>query len=271
MEPTWERRDLPVRVSVIIPTYGRSAYLTQAVDSVKAQTWPAHQIIVVDDCSPEPVELDDVLLLRHERNMGPAAARNTGLAHATGDLVLFLDDDDLLLPRRLETAVRELGGHRAHAMAVERFWEDHALILPGRYEGDLRVSIAHSPHPGMGQTVFRREDVVEFDSRLRVAEDREWWLRMRHACDFAWNDQVGMRVRTHPPAKPSHASYKCRLLIAERHLHTLDRPGRALLARDIAAAALVAGERWATARWAAISLLAKPSVLAFKLLARSII
>ena len=89
------------RVTAIVPAYNRSHCIVQAVESVLAQTSPPSEILVVDDASTD--NLAEALapfgarvrLIRHETNRGPSAARNTGLEAATGDLVAFLDSDDL--------------------------------------------------------------------------------------------------------------------------------------------------------------------------------
>ncbi len=88
------------RISVIIPTYNRRDYVLEAVRSVVEQTYPAHEIIVVDDGSTDGTAealraaFPDVKVLE-QPNRGPSLARNAGLAAASGDWVAFLDDDDL--------------------------------------------------------------------------------------------------------------------------------------------------------------------------------
>src|SRR6476661_8300940 len=99
-----EERALAPMFSVIIPTYGRSSLLAEAVASVLAQSFSDFECIVVDDASPEAPTLPDDLRLRlivREHNGGPPAARNTGIASATGAYVAFLDDDDVWRPDRL--------------------------------------------------------------------------------------------------------------------------------------------------------------------------
>ncbi|HEX7808304.1 MAG TPA: glycosyltransferase family A protein, partial [Thermoanaerobaculia bacterium] len=100
-------------VSVIIPTYNGAATIADAVLSVRAQSVPV-EIIVVDDGSTDdtPRILRDlgVVAIRQE-NAGPAAARNTGLAHATAQFIAFVDDDDVWMPRRLDTQLAILGAH----------------------------------------------------------------------------------------------------------------------------------------------------------------
>ena len=103
-----------MRVSVIIPTRDRPFFLEDAVRSVLEQTRSVHEIIVVDDGSKavHRTEIDhtvslspSIRLLRLPESAGVAAARNAGLDSATGDAVLFLDDDDLLHPHMVETGL----------------------------------------------------------------------------------------------------------------------------------------------------------------------
>jgi glycosyltransferase involved in cell wall biosynthesis len=92
--------------SVIIPAYNSAATLARAVDSVFAQTWPAHEIIVVDDGSTDDTlqvarGFGDRVRVIHQSNAGVSMARNRGAEAATGDWLAFLDADDWYYPDRL--------------------------------------------------------------------------------------------------------------------------------------------------------------------------
>lgn len=90
-------------LGVIIPSYNRSGPVLRALASVLRQKSIA-EVIVVDDASPDPVDLGDaardprVQLIRHDTNLGVCGARNTGVAAARASHLLFVDDDDRLLP-----------------------------------------------------------------------------------------------------------------------------------------------------------------------------
>src|SRR6056297_2960635 len=97
------------RVSVIIPTYNRAKTLLRAIDSALAQTIDDLEVVVVDDGSTDNTEsvlaaYDDprVRPVIHETNQGANVARNTGLEHACGEYVAFLDSDDEWHPAKLE-------------------------------------------------------------------------------------------------------------------------------------------------------------------------
>jgi glycosyltransferase involved in cell wall biosynthesis len=111
-------------VSVVIPTYNRAKVLSRAVKSVLNQGYRDFEIIVVDDGSTDNTEQvvgafdkQQVKYVRHEKNMGPAAARNTGIGHANGKYIAFQDSDDEWFPQKLgrqveilETASDRVGG-----------------------------------------------------------------------------------------------------------------------------------------------------------------
>ena len=112
-------------VSVIIPLHNGEPYLAQALDSVAAQDYGALEIVVVDDGSTDGgaaiAASRDVVLIRQEQR-GAGAARNTGIDRARGEILMFLDQDDLWLPtkvrRQVETAQRASGPHLPGAAVV---------------------------------------------------------------------------------------------------------------------------------------------------------
>jgi glycosyltransferase involved in cell wall biosynthesis len=93
----------------VIPTYQRRGLVSQAIESVLHQTHPADEIIVVDDGSTDGTadairrEFGERIRVLRQDNRGPAAARNRGVSVAGGDLIAFLDSDDLWLPHHLAT------------------------------------------------------------------------------------------------------------------------------------------------------------------------
>jgi glycosyltransferase involved in cell wall biosynthesis len=108
-----------MRISVLIPAYNCEAYLVDAINSVLGQSYPVHEIFVVDDGSTDGTGEVVRRLQRNgakieyirTENRGVAAARNTGLDRISGDAVALLDADDAWYPRKLELQVRALEAH----------------------------------------------------------------------------------------------------------------------------------------------------------------
>jgi glycosyltransferase involved in cell wall biosynthesis len=95
------------RFSVVIPAFNSTATLARAIESVRAQSWPAHEIIVVDDGSTDATagiarQFGGAVRLIQQENSGVSVARNAGAAAATGDWLAFLDADDWYAPARLK-------------------------------------------------------------------------------------------------------------------------------------------------------------------------
>lgn len=99
-----------MQISVIIATHNRPLLLRESIASIVAQSHDDWEIVITDDGSQPPVDLNDltdsilsrIKLFRHETPLGPSAARNTGMQAATGDVITFLDDDDLFRKEGLE-------------------------------------------------------------------------------------------------------------------------------------------------------------------------
>lgn len=87
------------KISIIIPTFNRYDMLRQAVESIKNQTYLSKEIIVIDDCSSDKTHdiekvYPEVIYIKNEQNKGPSYNRKKGLEIATGDYIVFMDDDD---------------------------------------------------------------------------------------------------------------------------------------------------------------------------------
>jgi glycosyltransferase involved in cell wall biosynthesis len=100
-----------IKFSVVIPNYNNGATLARAIESILAQTWPAHEIIVIDDGSSDDsaavaARFGERVRYIRQANAGVSAARNHGARLATGNWLAFLDADDIYLPERLEAHAR---------------------------------------------------------------------------------------------------------------------------------------------------------------------
>lgn len=107
-------------VTVIIPTYNRRAWIGECLDSVLGQTYSNLEIVVVDDRSTDDTvewlrgqeKYDGVKLHVQEENGGASVARNTAIGMSSGELIVFIDSDDMLLPNHVETAVGHFEKYR---------------------------------------------------------------------------------------------------------------------------------------------------------------
>src|SRR5690606_15916458 len=125
---------VPDRVSVVVPTYRHAGLVLETLDSVFAQSHEDVELIVVNDGSPDdthevlqPLVQAGRIRYVQQENSGQGAARNRGLAMATGEFVAFLDDDDLWYPHTLTTLVAALNERADAVMAfgdVERIHPD---------------------------------------------------------------------------------------------------------------------------------------------------
>jgi GT2 family glycosyltransferase len=185
-------------VSIIIPTFNRRDLLPFALDSACNQAYGDVEVIVVDDCGEQPI--DDIIssygsrvrLIRNAINRGLPGARNAGAAQATGTYLIFLDDDDELLPNHcalLASALERSRAAAANSIAITRYLHktpDGSYRIRGYQTeverpfdfNELLVTNASPP-----VTVMIRRDVFEqvggFDERLRVClEDHDFWLRV---------------------------------------------------------------------------------------------
>ncbi|MGO9094422.1 MAG: glycosyltransferase family 2 protein [Bryobacteraceae bacterium] len=175
-------------VSVVIPCYNAARFLPEAVANVLAQRYEPLEILLVDDGStdstPEmaPGLAPEVRYLRQE-NRGPSAARNLGLRETRGEIIAFLDADDLWPDGKLDLQVGRLLQDPALDLVSGRV---RYVELPGGRIPDLRFETSDRELPGIliGSAVYRRRAfavVGGFDESLRYSEDHDWFLRAREA------------------------------------------------------------------------------------------
>ncbi len=180
-------------VSVIIPTYNRSKLVPRAVTSVLEQTFKETEILVVDDGSTDETAANlepfskTIRLLRHERNRGVSAARNTGIRASSAPLIAFLDSDDRWLPGKLDAQVRFFSDHPgAVACQTREIWiRGGRRVNPARRHikpsGDIFEASLERCLVSPSAVMVRRsllEEVGLFDEDLPVCEDYDLWLRI---------------------------------------------------------------------------------------------
>lgn len=229
-------------VSVIIPTRDRASWLAQAVASVQAQSYAHWECLVIDDDSRDDTAswlaaLDDPRVRRIPSDgHGCAAARNTGLAHARGDVIAYLDDDNRFAPQWLKTVAWAFGSH-ADTQAVygariaddvDRFFQRGAGGLP--YLQLLpwdRAALESFNRIDMNVLAHRRRDDVRFDPSLDYFADWDLVLALTAERAPLMLPVVAAHYTTDAPDRLSHEYPSPRLARQEayvREKHRADAP-----------------------------------------------
>jgi glycosyltransferase involved in cell wall biosynthesis len=216
-------------VSVVVPTYNYGHFIAQTLESLRAQTYPNWECVVVDDGSSDDTR---AVVARHaaedarikylwQRNRRQGAAKNNGIRNSAGEYLQFLDADDLIEPLKLERQVEFLERHpevgivyggvrffltedagaRLHSM-----WGDDRPWMPGTSgEGrEVLLALTRANIMAVNSPLVRRsvvDAVGLFDERLPPAEDWDYWIRCAAAgVRFSHEEMDGTLalVRSHP-------------------------------------------------------------------------
>jgi glycosyltransferase involved in cell wall biosynthesis len=190
---------------VVIPAYQAEPFLAQALESLRAQTYPTFEVIVVDDGSTDgtatvAARFAEVRCLRLGTNGGQPAARNAGIGAARGEFIAFLDADDVMLPECIEREARHLGEHPDCGCVLgrqEMFLENGATRPPGALERDPSGAPPVLLSAPMVRTSALRA-IGGFDLTLRAAEDLDVLVRLTAAgTRIDLLDEVLVRRRFH--------------------------------------------------------------------------
>jgi glycosyltransferase involved in cell wall biosynthesis len=238
-------------VSVVIPCYNQARFLCEAIESARAQTYPAVEIVVVDDGSSDDTsavaaQYPSVRCIRQE-NRGLAAARNAGCAGSRGALTVFLDADDRLLPEAIDTGVRLLASDPSLGFVAgySRFISGDGRPLPtdqpsragtNPYLALMRRNSIRNP----AMVMFRRRVLDEmggFDSRIDACADYDMYLRISRRHAVAFHDSVVAEYRKHADSMSNDAA------LMLRQLHAVMRAQRAHLVTRAHRDAFRAGRR----------------------------
>lgn len=216
-----------MKFTIVVPTFNAKAYLSQCLDSIKRQDFPAgdFEIVLVDDCSTDDTlayasgfcaSLPNLRVLALEKNDGPGAARNAGLDAAAGDWVLFLDSDDELAGDCLSSIGRVIDQNPGEALGAIGFdWaaETSAADLnsskrvgrrDGRFLNDrgqlIRQYLSHRMDGSVIYTAARRSLLDAFKIRFAhgLHEDVDFIFRVYyHAPAAAYLDKILYKKRNH--------------------------------------------------------------------------
>lgn len=212
-------------ITILLPTYNRADLLPFAIESAVNQNYKKLELLIVDDGSTDCTKkcvakyLDGNVYYYYKNHTNAADSRNYGAQRAKGELILFLDSDDILLPDAVETLVRE---YQKYNDGDVFYGDSYVINEKGTIIGEhrhtdhtsidklLSLSIYDSPVYCSG-TVVRKEAILKepFDPTYDVDEDYELWSRwllrykFRHVNCFTFKvRQHGNRLnRTHPSKK----------------------------------------------------------------------
>lgn len=216
------KTDATSLVSVILPTHNAARYILEAVESALKQVYPNKEIIVVDDGSTDNTRdvlasyLDKIVYVSQE-NRGVSSARNTAIQHARGELIAFLDADDIWLPNKLDTQMRFLANHPKVELLfsdAEIFNSNETIVPsfmsqkmsgPQLNEGEIGTAdvseLLLTENFVVTSTVVAKKECVEglggFNESLRSVEDRDLWLRVARRYAVGYMSSVLTRKRVH--------------------------------------------------------------------------
>jgi glycosyltransferase involved in cell wall biosynthesis len=201
-------------VSVVVPAYDCAAFISETLDSVFAQTLKDFEVVVVNDGSPDTVELERSLapyLSRvnyvRQENRGAGAARNRGIREARGEFVAFLDGDDVWTAPYLERQLKfieESGYDLAYADALlfgdsPDAGKTYMQTAPSEGPVTFLSLIRGECNVITSGVVARRQLVVEagaFDESLRNSQDFELWARLaRGGARIGYQREALLRYR----------------------------------------------------------------------------
>lgn len=247
-------------VSVIIPTWNAAAFLPTTLETVFSQTWPALEIIVVDDGSTDnTAELlaeygGKIKVLHLENSGGPSRPRNCGVKNATGEYIAFFDSDDLMEPEKISQAMEVFATHPEVGFLSSNFRsiDVDGCVLKDDYLSEytvFRKDLQTSELPGVGllpgalafknlirtnfvgtsSVVCRRECLMgtgPFVEEMKNSDDIEMWRRLAHnGCTFAFLDKVLHSYRITPGGITARGTGRFSSVIMglERHITNCSR------------------------------------------------
>ena len=212
------------KISVVIPAYNSAEYLPRAVQSVRSQTQPVDEIIVVDDGSTDgtaavAADLEPQIRCLAQDNQGPASARNTGVEAATGELIAFLDADDEWTADKTASQLAVLEDNpdvalvagdmaqidAAGATCIPSWFEYQGVVVRVRVWNRCEIpnataELVRKNFIPTGTVLVRKrvlQDVGGFRPELRYGEDLELWARIAAKHPIVCLPDLCMRRRRH--------------------------------------------------------------------------
>ncbi|WP_439257797.1 glycosyltransferase family 2 protein [Lonepinella sp. BR2271] len=185
--------------SIIIPSYNRNLEVNRLLVSLEQQTAKNFEVIVVDDCSPNPLKIDrtfsfEVKLIRNEQNAGPAQSRNNGAKMATGEWLLFLDDDDRFDERKCQMIAETIEQNSTlnfiyHPAKCEMVNEKFSYVTKPINEQEISLEriLLVNKIGGMPMIAIKKDffwQLGGLSTALKSLEDYEFVLKAVSSADF---------------------------------------------------------------------------------------
>ena len=212
-----------IKVSVVIPAYNHASFLQKTIESVLAQTWRDYEIIVVDDGSQDATpavaaQFGAALRYIRQANRGMAATRNTGIQAASGELISFLDDDDLWLPDYLATVVPHFQADPSLAAMYtgyqltsgeegRDFPKQGTRTVPANSLYDQLIEGGFFPPSSVSVRKSCLDSIGFFDENLQGYADWELWLRICKEHRFIGIPDVLIKYRIHSGGLSSNVEH----------------------------------------------------------------
>ena len=200
------------KVSVVIATFNNAQYIKQAIDSALNQTYPVHEIIIINDGSTDNtkevlLEYGDRIIYLETDRKGPAYARNAGIKASTGDLVAFLDSDDYWILDKNERQVdifnndNEVGLVFGKLINFDNKNPDNRQIVPDKiYSGFVFDKLLVEGFIGLPSVMIKKDlinTIGMFNENLLTAEDTHFYLRASKKYKFHAIEQPLVYRRLH--------------------------------------------------------------------------
>jgi glycosyltransferase involved in cell wall biosynthesis len=206
------------KVTVIIPSYNAMTYLPETLDSVLHQSFTDFEVLIINDGSTDNVVewagtiRDSRVRLISQENQRLAAARNTGITHAKGEYLAFLDADDVWQPTKLEKQVNclennpKIGLVHTWTLLVNSESKPTGKILKSSVEGDAWQQIVQKNTIVVSSVMVRSSclDVGVFDKDLHYCEDYDMWIRLACRYNFAVIKEPLTSYRIHSNTLSTH-------------------------------------------------------------------
>ena len=206
-------------VSIIIPTYNRPKYLQRAIESSLKQTYRNIEVIVIDDNSNynpltiiEGFKDNRIKYYKNSVNRGSVFSRNRGLSICSGDYVNFLDDDDEILPQKIEFQVAKFIESNVENLGVvscdmEYKRKDINMLKENHLKGNIyKLLLRQYCIYGIHSMLIKKEFTPKFDLNLKSSQEYDLSIRLARRCNF---DYVPKRLAiTHTSENQISFNYK---------------------------------------------------------------